>query len=238
MIPFIPIAEIIGRIAAGGVVRSGGAILEAGTGSIHGFLKNVGSFVGMVEPALSGDQFGEIKDALEKLCLINAVGSIASVATLGISVAGFWVVSHKLNRFDAKLDALIGSAESIQEAIRGMNLKYETFSFARIAVAAEQLNAAQQASTTFKKNNLLCSSSNVFAEYRHYYYEMIKNCGCWVNGEIPINSAIEIYSRFIVCCLGQLYSEFLFGDISCFKEVWRKLISKYQRLVILIKKLR
>lgn len=248
MIPFEVPAEFIPKVASGELLRYGAILKDANTGLIVGHLKEAGGLaeslsaltpIGAASQAGQHFQLAQIQNTLETLQMISTVGAVASVATFGICVAGFAVVNKKLNQLNSKLDGIIAEVEAIRELIEKMNIKWEAITLSKLQTASEQLTIAQNTKTLSRRNDLLERSCHTFIEFKNYYLNIIENHDFWTNSQLPMNSATEMYSRFITCCLGQLYSEFLLGDMSSFKTSWKIVnekvskISKFDKLLAL-----
>jgi len=228
MIQFMIPPEFIPNVLSGEWARYGAILKDTNTGRIVGHLKEVGdlgqSLSTMVSPVDAISQVGQhyqlaqIQDTLNSLQMISTVGAVASVATLGVCVAGFIVVNNKLNKLNAKLDEILKEVNAVRELVDHLNIKWDALTYARLQTAGEQLYVAQNSDSMRK--SLLESSYASFLELRNYYSNLIEKHNFWIDGQFPIKSAVEMYSRFIGCCLGQLQSAFLLGDLSAFRKTW------------------
>ncbi len=239
MIPFAVPSEFLPKVASGELIRYGAILKDADTGMIVGHLKEAGDLaqnlssltpIGALSQAGQHYQLAQIQNTLDTLQMISSVGALASVATFGICVAGFSVVNKKLNQLNAKLDGIIERIDAIREIVEKMNIKWETITLSKLQTASEQLSIAQGTKTASRRNDLLERSCHTFIEFKNYYLNIIEHNDIWTNSELPVNAATEMYSRFITCCLGQLYSEFLLGDMSSFKTSWKIVNEKVAKL--------
>ncbi len=239
MISFAVPAQFIAKVACGELVRYGGILKDVDTGQIVGHLKEVGNLaetlsnltpMGVLSQLGQHIQLAKIQETLETLQIISSVGAITSIATLGVCVAGFISVNNKLNQLNTKLDGILKEIKAIRETVERMNIKWDSLTLARLQTASERLIIAQSADTEYRRNCLLEKACNDFGELKNYYLSLVENNDFWINGDIPVDNAVEIYSRIIVCCLGQLHSEFLLGDLSAFKATLRIVNNKVSNI--------
>lgn len=113
---FIIPSEFESKVLSGEYIRYG-TIIKNSAGKIVGHLKETGiesilkdmkiptnplsagtEVIKVASGIAQNFQLREMSKLLESMQLVNNIGAIASVATLGVSVAGFAVVTHKLNQ--------------------------------------------------------------------------------------------------------------------------------------------
>jgi len=237
--------EFITGINSGQLMRYGTIIKDVATGNIVGHLKEVGNISKILSEypipmnplsAVTGTinvtsniaqnfQLREISKTLEALKMVNNIGAIASIATLGVSVAGFVVVTNKLNKLDEKLNIALEKLDVIKEILEDLKMKQEVLEFAEIKTASEQLHNALFTEDKQRRRELLSEANKTFHKYKNYYLRIAQNHNLWEDGKLPLPVANELYSRYITCVMGQLYSEFLLGDLPSFHESW-KIINK------------
>src|SRR4051794_32784562 len=115
-------AKFLQAVAEGSAERCGCLLRDAATKRILGHLKEVGQLPGLLSrmplPSVLGvggvaqigrwidhhAQLKHIQVALDKLRLVSTVGAVASVAGLGVSVAGFAIVLNRLQRLESQLN--------------------------------------------------------------------------------------------------------------------------------------
>ena len=114
MINFTIPLNYLPRILSGDYIRYGAIVKEASSGKIIGHLKETGMLqnilsqsptnpLQMAEFVSSNMQLMQIQKTLEGLQLISSIGAVASVANLGVSIAGFAIVINKLNNIEIPL---------------------------------------------------------------------------------------------------------------------------------------
>lgn len=254
---FIIPSEFASKVLSGEYIRYG-TIIKNSSGKIVGHLKEAGIdsvFKNMKIPtsplsagvevikAASGVaqnfQLSKMSKVLESMQLVNNIGAVASVATLGVSVAGFAVVTHKLNKLEEKLDFTLEKIDRVLEIVEDLNMKQEILEFAEVKTASEQLHNAQVSEDMKRRESLLTQANHTFHKYKNYYFKIAQDKSIWTDGQLPLEVANELYARYITCVMGQLYSEFLLGDLSCFRESWKTIneevqtISKIDKIAIL-----
>ena len=233
-------SEFMGKVASGEYTRYGTIIKDNLSGKIIGHIKEVGmnsvlknfkiptnplsanaEAVKAVSGVVQNFQVKEMQNVLESMQLVNNVGALASVATLGVSVSGFAVVTQKLNQLEEKLDVALEKVDRVLEIIENLNMKQEVLEFAEVKTASEQLHNALFTENIARRKDLLTQANNTFHKYKNYYLKIAQDKSIWYDGQLPLEVAHELYARYITCVMGQLYSEFLLGDLSCFRESWK-----------------
>jgi len=250
MIPFEIPSKYKLLLESGNIIRYGSLLKDVSTGQIVGHLKEAGQLSNIMSslpislnPLSSilnihqSLKLEEISENLELLKMISSVGAISSLATLGVSVAGFIVVTKRLNKIQDNLDVALEKIERVQQIVEELQLKQDMLEFAEVKTASEQLHCALKTETKERKKDLLTQSNKIFHKYRNYYLKLAQNL--WLDGKLPIEVANELYSRYITCVMGQLYSEFLLGDLNCFIATWElinkevKSVSKFDKIAVL-----
>lgn len=105
--------DLLARLSSGEVVRSGGVFRMAtglpGAGSIVAHARQVGSLARA--PAALTASMG-----------LSAIGAAASVATLGVSIAGFWIMNKRLLRIQGDIDGMrtevLGKVDGLHTVLR------------------------------------------------------------------------------------------------------------------------
>ena len=238
MIPFQIPSEFIGLVDSGQLMRYGTVLKDVSSGHIVGHLKEVGELAKIISDIpipmnpISGAinatsniaqnvQLHQISKTLESLQMVNNIGAIASVATLGVSVAGFAVVINKLNKLDEKLDVVLEKLDVVKKILEELQMKQEVLEFAEVKTASEQLHNALFSEDEQRRRELLTEANKTFHKYKNYYLKIAQSHNLCEDGKLPLEVANELYSRYITCVMGQLYSEFLLGDLSSFREAWK-----------------
>lgn len=239
-------------LALGKVVRYGAILKDAGTGQIVGHLKEAGvmgnilssvaqSPLGALNPAgmvadvvghtINGFQLhgiqrsvDEVKAIVDGLQLATNVAAMASVASLGVSVAGFAMVQHKLKQMDSKLDGIAGDVQSIKRALSDLALNWDALSDARFEAAAETLIVAEQASTETRRREHAQHAVHEFSLLRQYYSKLLQRRSILEDPELDVDALNEIMARYTVSCMGLLHGEFMVGDLSAYRG-WLDLVN-------------
>lgn len=254
---FIVPSEFVSKVLSGEFVRYG-TIIKNSSGKIVGHLKEVGvdsilkDFKIPTGPLSAGSeaikatsgivqnlQLREMHKLLESMQLVNNIGALASVATLGVSVAGFAVVTQKLNQLEEKLDVTLKKVDRVLQIVENLNMRQEVLEFAEVKTASEQLHNALFTEDLVRRKDLLTQSNYTFHKYKNYYLKIAQDKSIWYDGQISLEATNELYARYITCVMGQLYSEFLLGDLPSFRESWKiineevKAISDIDKIKIL-----
>ena len=128
-IPFQIPGKYVAKMAVGEVMRVGVNIVDSGSGKILGHVQETGklakSLSGGLNPFVQGGQLvssvganvqlEQVKDMLGALQLMSGATLAVSAINLGVSVAGFVIMSKKLD----KLGAQIGGLEKELSEVRG-----------------------------------------------------------------------------------------------------------------------
>jgi hypothetical protein len=96
----------------------------------------------------------EARPALEALQLLSGIGAMASVANVGISLAGFAAVLQRLQRIEGKLDQMLSTLDSLKQAVASLGVKTDTFLMARLASAKENLDRSIAATSEHERLEL------------------------------------------------------------------------------------
>jgi len=129
--------QFLSRIANGELIRYGTIIKNASSGNIVGHLKEVGDFSSVVgqlslnpvtgllnlgSNITQNIQLNNIAQTLNTLQLASEIGAVASIANLGVSVAGFAVVIKKLKQIERKLDHVVTGIHEIRAILDENNM--------------------------------------------------------------------------------------------------------------------
>lgn len=239
LVEFMPPAECIAGLNTGELCRYGALIKDAKTGNIVAHMKEASKLaqtVSGINPATLLSQGAQhyqlhnIQQSLNSLQLISSVGAVASVATLGVCAAGLMVINNKLKHLDAKLDEALGAIESVRVGVESANIKLDAISLARLRSAGEHLHLAQQTTDPERRKKLLEDACRLFVEQKNYYYTLFERHNYWLDPNLTIKQSTEMHSRFVACCLGQLYSEFLLGNWDTYEATWELVMAQMKQV--------
>ena len=223
-IPMQVPAQFIQAVLDGTARRYGCIIKDAATGRILGHLKEVGTWSNTassvpLNPLTTAVQIGQwldtrsqlgaIRQTLSQLQMISSVGAVASVAGLGVSVAGFAVVLRRLDRLEANVGAAMGKIQAEVEKVR---IKLDMLEMAEIRAAWEQLAGARQSADASRPGELLKAADQTFQKYRNYYYSLLREVRPMERSEVPVAAVRELYGRLFACGQAELEANLLLGD--------------------------
>jgi len=249
-IPFVIPAQFMAKVMSGEYVRYGGIIKDVVSGQVVGHLKEAGSLgnklsVLSVNPYAAGIQAAmqtiqyadlsrqlhqlsqeipQIQSTLEGLQLITSVGALASVASLGVCVAGFSTINNKLKKVECKLDDIFGELSQVKKIAQRSEIKLDALSLGRLRAAAEELSHAEEADKEDERIEYARSAEDKFRKIKHYY-SILMNEGdynAWNDPELPLPESLELHSRVIAAIQGELYASFLRGDFGAYRSVLEK----------------
>jgi hypothetical protein len=160
-----------------------------------------------------------IGPALEKLQLISTIGAAASVANLGVSLVGFAVVLHRLNRIEGKLDAMMSTLDVLKSAVGALGGELQGFLLARLSAAHANLDRAVAATTERERLELARDARRLFQESRLRYLQLWKQAAPWESAAVEVSTALELQARYTAAAIGELQAELLLGDAGAFRHV-------------------
>jgi hypothetical protein len=249
----IPAQFLFGE-SVGKIVRYGTILKDVDTGRILGHLKEAGEMgkffsdiavnpiKGVADIALNIDQsiqlrqlqgsVQDIKQTLEQLGLVTNVAALASIAGLGVSIAGFAIVSAKLNKIESKLDEMAVDITAIKKGLDNLNIKWDAMSEARLQTAGECMLVAERATTEGRVLELAKEAASEFAKLRHYYSNLLRTRGLFSDISLPIEQLYELIARYTYTCLGVLQAEFLTGDLGAYRKRLELIQKDYSDLVL------
>ena len=169
----------------------------------------------------TAQDLAQVGPALEMLQFASSIGAIASVANVGISIAGFAAVLHRLKRIEGKLDQMIVQLDGLRDAVRSLGVTADMFLMARLASAKENLDRAVVATTERERFELARDARRLFQESRLRYLQLWKHVDPWRSPEVEIPTAMELQGRYVASAIGELQSEFLLGDTGAFLHASR-----------------
>lgn len=162
----------------------------------------------------------QIQSTLEGLQLITSAGALASVASLGVSVAGFASVKSKLEKLENKLDDVLGELSQLKKIVQRSEIKIDALSYSRLRAAIEELSIAEAADGEKECIEYARSAETKFRVIKHNYSILLKDDDYNVLGdpELPLPEALELHSRFIAAMEGELHACFLRGDFGAYRK--------------------
>jgi hypothetical protein len=219
--------------------RYGAVIKEIATGKVAGHIQELsgwkllqhlpipgGNPLGLVTEAIQVAQLHRIQQTLSTVQTLATVGAVTSVATLGVSIAGFAVVLSKLNRMERKLDHLLAGTAQVRSLAERLHVKIDALSMAALQARLEAVSMAWFYDEPRRRHSLQDSVERL-AELRHYYGALLANhefCTFSTNNLVAL---LDTQERLVAACQGELFAEFLLGsEPRVISERWR-----YQREV-------
>ncbi|WP_437588335.1 hypothetical protein [Sorangium sp. So ce1000] len=166
----------------------------------------------------SSSDLARLSPVLEAMQVTTSIGALASVANLAVSCVGFALVLQRLSRLDAKLDELLLKTETLQRAVDEVRGHQAALSLARVRSAGESLDRALAAETPATRRDLAMHARALFQESKALYLELWRHSQPWERLDIPVRTALEMQSRFVVCAIGEIQAEFIAGDPGSFRH--------------------
>jgi hypothetical protein len=220
---------------ASGALRIKGALVKNGTsGEIVGHMRMVGdaftktgnafslgpqaALTQLASSLASNAQLAHLQSTVNSIKLISTIGAVASVAGVGISIAGFAMVMSQLRSMDAKLDAILGRFRAVQQAIDGVDRKLDLLTIARLRHAAELVDVGIACRDLEQRREYLFNAADEFGQLRAFHALLLKESPLR-QSEIPIPAAVEAYGRFVGASIGQLKASMLLGDLGAYRVV-------------------
>ena len=253
----IPMEEPLKFMLDPNVRRFGAILKNINTGQIVGHLKETGEMGRLLSslPALGGfnpvsigvdildrgiktyqisnvqKTVDQLQQTVEGLQLATNIAAWSSVANLGVSVAGFAIVTRKLERIDSKLDKVVDGIESIKHTLNSLDQSWEAMSSARLQRAAESLVVSEQADSVDRKLELVKKAGEDFALLRHYYSNLLQAEGLFDDIGLSVENLQELIARYTYCCMGLLHAEFATGDLGSYRRYVEIVTKEYSNLV-------
>ena len=158
---------------------------------------------------------------LQTMQLVGSVGALASVANLAISCVGFTLVLQRLGRIEGKLDEMLTKLDVLQDSVRQLQGHADALSLARVRAAGDSLDRAVSADSSSKRHELATHARELFQESRALYLELWRAARPWHQLKVPVQTALEMQGRYVVCALGEIQAEFIGGDMGTFRHAVR-----------------
>jgi hypothetical protein len=204
--------------------RIGAMIHERATGNIVGHLQELsgwgflskisipgGNPLGLVTDAIQMGQLHGIQQTLNTVQSLATVGAVASVATLGVSVAGFAAVLSKLERIDGKMDRALLEVVRTRKLVDGLNIKADSLEIAELRGGLEAVASARNRPNSRRNADLRDAIRNL-VKLRHYYGELLSNPQFCAFGTENIRLLLAVQEKLVAACEGELFAEFLLGS--------------------------
>jgi hypothetical protein len=229
----IPMAipeQFLPAVLSGQVVRYGCILKDVATGQIVGHLKELTGLAQLlsgipVHPLLAGSaavaqagqwidtqvQLRRIRQVLDHLQLVSSAGAIASVAGLGVSVAGFAIVWKRLQRLEQNLNRAL---DQLRAEVERLHLKFDLLSMAELTAASQQLDGACHTDCSDRETELLKEADRCFQKYRNYYHRLIVELKPLTRPALTLPQIRELYGRFFACTQGELEANFRLYDFA------------------------
>jgi hypothetical protein len=223
-------ARFLQALLDGRLVRYGCILKETTTGQIVGHLKELDRVSRILSgiplnPGLAGasavvqigqwidthHQLGQIRQVLDRLQLVSSIGAVASVAGLGVSVAGFALVLSRLARLEQNLNQ---GMDHIRAEVEKLNVKMDLLHMAKLTAAWEKLAGASQTDLPERTDESLKEAAEIFQIYRNYYYELIREVQPLGRPELSLPQVRQLYGRFFACAVAELEANFLLHDFA------------------------
>nr|WP_281721130.1 hypothetical protein [Nitrosomonas nitrosa] len=256
-IPFEVPAQFMAKVLSGEYVRYGGILKDSVTGQVVGHLKEAGSLgkvlsaipmnpISAISDVIQISQYAhlshqntqimqnitQIQSTLERLQLITSVGALASVASLGVSVAGFAFVRKRLKMLESKLDDVLGELSQVKKMVQRGEAKIDALGYSRFKAAAEELSIAEDATIENERIEYSRTAEAKFREMKHYYSLLLNNeeYNALNDPELSLPQALELHSRFIASMKGELQACFLRNDLGAYRKCLQNNIGLAQKI--------
>ena len=204
--------------------RVGAMIIDRATGKIAGHVQEVaslgfeslpipgGNILGLAMKGIQTFQLQRIQQAMNTMMLISGVGAVASVATLGVSIAGFAMMSERLTRMDKKLDSLLQGNAEVHSLARRLNVKFDAVTLAQLNASLENLSFALVSTNPDRRRTMIHDSISELAKLRHYYASLLATQEFSSRTSDELVALVDAEERLVAACQGELVGEFFLGD--------------------------
>jgi hypothetical protein len=139
------------------------------------------------------------------------VGALASVAGLGVSVAGFAVALRRLGRLGQNLNEGMGRRRAELERL---HLQAELLRMAELTSAWQQLDGACRTGLPGRAGELLREAERCFQKYRNYCHALIGELRPLGRPQLTLPQVLELYGRYFACTAAELEANFLPHDFT------------------------
>jgi hypothetical protein len=173
----------------------------------------------------------QVQQSLEALQLTTNIAAVSSIATLGVSVAGFAVVTSKLNKIGSKLDGVADSIAVIRKALEKSAIQWEAMSTARLQRAAEFICSAEKADNGEIRNDYLRKAVEDFSLMRPYYSALLGTDGLFSDVDLSVEQLQELIAKYTFCCMGLLHAAFMRGDLGSYRSFLESIESEFSDIV-------
>jgi hypothetical protein len=145
-----------------------------------------------------------------------------------VSCVGFGLVLQRLTRIEGKLDEMLTKVDVLQQSVQQLQVHTDALSLARVRVAGDCIDRAMSASTAAKREELATHARELFQESRALYLELWRAARPWHQLTVPVQTALEIQSRYVVCAIGEIQAEFIGGDTGTFRHAVRSAVDDFR----------
>jgi hypothetical protein len=180
-----------------------------------------GNPLNLAVDAMQSGQMVMIQRTLNSVQSLATVGAVASVASLGVSIAGFAVVLAKLNRMDGKLDKMLGETARLRGLVEGLGVKVDALPMSQLRARLEEVGLARRYDPIRRRDSLRDSVEKL-SELRHFYGSLLASPDFCSLGTDNMLALADTHERLVAACQGELFAEFMLGgDPGVMAERWR-----------------
>lgn len=198
-----------------------------GWGLIKGLSIPGGNPLELGVEAVQTAQLHKIQQTLDTVQSLATVGAVASVATLGVCVAGFTAVLGKLRRMDGKLDQALTQVGAIRGLVQDLDVKLDALPLAKLKARLEVIELARHYDPVRRRTSLERAVDDL-SELRHFYATLLASPRFCSLGSSQLVALLDTQERYMATCEAELYAEFLLsGD----PEVLQCRLGKQQQLL-------
>lgn len=169
-----------------------------------------GNPLNLTVEAVQSGQLVMIQRTLNSVQSLATIGAVASVASLGVSIAGFAAVLAKLNRMDGKLDKMLAETARLREMVQGLSVRVDALPLSQLRARLEEVGMARRYEPGRRRDSLRDSVEKL-AELRHFYGSLLASPDFCSLGTDNMLALADTHERLVAACQGELYAEFLLG---------------------------
>jgi hypothetical protein len=233
--------EVPGRFDNPLYERVGAILKDKATGRIVGHVQEVGwhrlvdGVLGLNPMDLVADgiqilQLAKLQRTLDTVQALSTVSAAASVASLGVSVAGFALVLARLSRMDHKLDKVLVGSRELQQLSARLNVKVDAIQLSRLQAALEEVSMTPHYGEQRRKESL-GHSLRSFQDLRHYYAELLADAALTRVGTRDALALLDAHERMTAAAEGELFAEYLLdGNPQLVEQRWHRQREAFDRV--------
>ncbi|HQC96418.1 MAG TPA: hypothetical protein PK306_11985 [Aquabacterium sp.] len=233
--------EVPGRFDGPLYERVGAILRDKATGRIVGHVQEVGlgrvvekligaSPLDLVTDGIQILQMAKIQRTLETVQTLSTISAAASVATLGISVAGFALVLARLGRMDQKLDKVMAASGELRRLSARVNVKIDAIQLSRLRAELEAVSMARHYSAQ-RRREALSRSVAELANLRHYYAELLADPSLVQVGTADATALLDAHERMTAAAEGELFAEYLLdNEPELVAQRWHRQLENFNRV--------